>query len=52
MIEILIKNKISESVDSKKIPLSWTISNIKNFFAKVHKIPVGVDFDIFLDTKT
>lgn len=31
-----------ESVEQKKVPLSWTISNLKNFFAKVHKIPVNV----------
>lgn len=46
LIEILIKNKDTESVERKKVPLSWTISNLKNFFAKVHKIPVGVIYSL------
>jgi hypothetical protein len=42
LVEILIKNKYTESEDNKKVPLSWTISNLRNYFAKVHKIPVNV----------
>lgn len=52
MIEILIKNKETESVDQKKVPLSWTISNLKNYFAKVQKIPVPVLIFNNLDAKT
>lgn len=51
LVEILIKNKDMDSVERKKVPLSWTISNLKNYFAKVHKIPVGVHNINKLDSK-
>lgn len=48
MVELLIKNVETDNIGmKKKIPLSWTISNIKNFFAKLYKIPVGVIFLLF-----
>ena len=42
MIEVLIECKETESVQKKKLPLSWTLSSLKNFFAKTLKIGVGV----------
>jgi hypothetical protein len=29
-------------VDKKKLPLSWTVSSLKNFFSKTIKIPHGM----------
>ena len=42
MLELKIFNKDLETVEVKKIPLSWTISSLKNFFSKTQKIPVGL----------
>ena len=28
-------------LDKKKVPLSWTLSNLKNFFTKTIKIPIA-----------
>lgn len=29
-------------MDKRKLPLSWTVSSLKNFFSKTIKIPVGM----------
>lgn len=29
-------------MDKKKLPLSWTVSSLKNFFSKTIKIPFGM----------
>jgi hypothetical protein len=42
LIEVLIRNQVTGVEEKKKVPLSWTISNLRNYFAKVHKIPVNV----------
>jgi len=41
MIELQIEVVLTESKFSKKVPLSWTVANLKNLFAKTLKIPVG-----------
>ena len=38
-MKIIYKNV--DSVDFRKLPLSWTISSLRNFFSKTQKIPVG-----------
>jgi hypothetical protein len=42
MVEITIEYNFnnSYSIDSKKMPLSWTVSSLKNFFVKTLKVPV------------
>ena len=42
MVEVLIEYKDSDSLDKKKVPLSWTLSSLKNFFSKTLKFPVGL----------
>lgn len=42
MVEVLIEYKDTGSLDKKKVPLSWTLSSLKNFFSKTVKIPVGL----------
>jgi hypothetical protein len=42
MVEILIEYRNTESLDKKKVPLSWTLGSLKNFFSKTSKIPVGM----------
>ncbi len=42
MVEVLIEYKDSGSLDKKKVPLSWTLSSLKNFFSKTLKFPVGL----------
>lgn len=42
MVEILIEYKETGLLDKKKLPLSWTISSLKNFFSKTIKIPFGM----------
>ena len=42
MLEINIHNAVVGSNEFKKVPLSWTISSLRNFFAKVYKIPVAM----------
>ena len=44
MVEITIEYNFANaySIDSRKMPLSWTVSSLKNFFAKTLKVPVGV----------
>lgn len=42
MVEILIFYKETESNDKKKVPLSWTVGSLRNFFSKTTKIPVGM----------
>lgn len=38
----MIYYKETEFLDKKKLPLSWTVSSLKNFFSKTIKIPVGM----------
>lgn len=40
MVEVLIEYKDTGALDKKKVPLSWTLSSLKNFFSKTAKIPV------------
>lgn len=40
MVEVLIEYKDTGALDKKKVPLSWTLSSLKNFFSKTVKIPV------------
>lgn len=42
MVEVMIYYKETEFLDKKKLPLSWTVSSLKNFFSKTIKIPVGM----------
>lgn len=42
MVEVLIEYKDNGNFDKKKVPLSWTLSSLKNFFSKTVKIPVGL----------
>lgn len=42
MLNITICNRELDTTEKKKIPLSWTISSLRNFFAKTHKIPVNM----------
>jgi len=44
MVEITIEYNFSNSysIDTKKMPLSWTVSSLKNFFAKTLKVAVGI----------
>jgi hypothetical protein len=36
----------------KRLPLSWTLSNLKNLFSKTMKIPVNVHSIIYIGPKT
>lgn len=42
MVEILIEYRETGSTDKRKVPLSWTLSSLRNFFSKTTKIPVGM----------
>lgn len=42
MVEVQIEYKETGSLDKKKLPLSWTVSSLKNFFSKTIKIPVNL----------
>ena len=42
MVEVQIEYKETGSLDKKKLPLSWTVSSLKNFFSKTVKIPVNL----------
>lgn len=42
MVDIVIEYKETGFVDKKKLPLSWTVSSLKNFFSKTIKIPFGM----------
>lgn len=50
MIEAFIEVKGDKRIQ-KKLPLTWTLSSLKNFLAKTLKIPVGVIFKYNLDSK-
>jgi hypothetical protein len=39
MVAVVVEYKETGSTDNKKIPLSWTVMNFKNFLAKTTKIP-------------
>ena len=39
MVAVIIEYKETSLIDKKKIPLSWTVMNFKNFLAKTTKIP-------------
>ena len=41
MVKVKIYFEQLESTDERKIPMSWTLVNLKNFFAKTIKIPAG-----------
>lgn len=47
MIEVTLKNDITESEENKKVPLTWTVNTLKNFFSKVYKIPVALQVITF-----
>ena len=42
MIQVFIEYKENEVKDSKKIPLSWTVNTLRNFFVKTTKIPANM----------
>jgi hypothetical protein len=42
MVEVILEYKDTGLVEKKKLPLSWTLSSLKNFFSKTIKIPVGM----------
>jgi hypothetical protein len=39
MVDIVIEYKETGLLDKRKLPLSWTVSSLKNFFSKTIKIP-------------
>ena len=41
MVQVSIENKENGANTSKKIPLSWTLSSLRNFFVKTTMIPVN-----------
>ena len=42
MVEVMIDYLETESKASKKVPLSWTLSSLKNFFSKTTKISINM----------
>ena len=42
MVEVIIDYKENSVIEKKKVPLSWTVNSLKNFFSKTTKIPVGM----------
>ena len=41
MVHVTIEYKFTGLSDKKKVPLSWTLSSLKNFISKTNKIPVN-----------
>ena len=41
MVQVFIENKENGANTSRKIPLSWTVSSLRNFFVKTSMIPVN-----------
>ncbi len=41
MIKVKIFFEELQSSDYKKIPMTWTLANLKNFLSKTTKIPAG-----------
>ena len=42
MVEVAIHYLHTDSHATKKLPLSWTLSSLKNFFSKTAKIPINL----------
>ncbi len=42
MAKVKIYFEELESTDERKIPMTWTLANLKNFLAKTTKIPSGM----------
>lgn len=42
MVAVVIEHKETQMTDHRKIPLSWTVMNFKNFLAKTTKIPINL----------
>jgi len=41
MIKVKIHIEELDTYDEKKLPLTWTLASLKNFFSKTIKIPSG-----------
>ena len=41
MVKVKIHFQELGSTDERKIPMTWTLANLKNFFAKTIKVPSG-----------
>lgn len=41
MVKVKIHFEELDSHDERKIPMTWTLVNLKNFFAKTIRIPAG-----------
>jgi hypothetical protein len=42
MVKVRIYFEELGSTDERKIPMTWTLANLKNFLAKTTKIPSGM----------
>jgi hypothetical protein len=41
MVKVKIHFEELDTHDERKLPMTWTLVNLKNFFAKTIKIPAG-----------
>lgn len=42
MVKVKIYFEELQLTDEKKIPMTWTLASLKNFFAKTIKMPAGM----------
>ena len=42
MLELQFVNRFTDLTTFKRIPLSWTISSLKNFICKTNKMPINM----------
>jgi hypothetical protein len=42
MVKVKIHFEELDVKEDRKLPMTWTLANLKNFFAKTTKVPAGM----------